>query len=347
MLRFRAPLLALSLLLALAVTFAGAKSAIADGLIEAVDSITITVSDMDRALDFYEGVLTFEKVSDLEVTGEAYERLTGLFGLRMRVARLRLGDEHIELMEVMTPKGRPIPVDSRSNDRWFQHVAIIVSDMDRAFDWLRAHDITYASPAPQRLPDWNPNAGGIEAFYFKDPDGNHLEVLEFPQGKGDPKWHEPSDRLFLGIDHTAIVVDDTDASLAFWRDLLGLQVAGESENWGPEQERLNNVFGAHLRITAVRAPGGPGVEFLEYRTPRDGRPFPADTRVSDLWHWQINLRAADVDRAADALRSRRARFVSPGVTQLPHDDLGFRAGLMARDPDGHALLLMTRRWRAS
>jgi hypothetical protein len=50
-------------------------------------------------------VLTFEKVSEVEVTGEAYERLTGVFGLRMRVARMRLGDEFIELMEVMTPKG--------------------------------------------------------------------------------------------------------------------------------------------------------------------------------------------------------------------------------------------------
>jgi catechol 2,3-dioxygenase-like lactoylglutathione lyase family enzyme len=340
MLRLRARVLALSLLLVSAATLAAAGKLIADnGLVDAVDSVTITVSDMDRALDFYEDVLTFEKVSDVEVTGEAYEQLMGVFGLRMRVARMRLGDQHIELMEVLTPKGRPIPLESQSNDRWFQHVAIIVSDMERAFAWLREHDVTYASPAPQRLPDWNPAAGGIEAFYFKDPDGNNLEILWFPEGKGDPKWHEPTDRLFLGIDHTAIVVEDTDQSLVFYRDRLGLRVAGESENWGPEQERLNNVFGARLRITALRAPDGPGIEFLEYLTPRDGRPFPADTRASDLWHWQVNLRADDMDRVADALRDGRARFVSPGVTQLPHDDLGYTEGLMARDPDGHALLV--------
>jgi len=340
MLRLRARVLALSLLLVSAATLAAAGKLIADnGLVDAVDSVTITVSDMDRALDFYEDVLTFEKVSDVEVTGEAYEQLMGVFGLRMRVARMRLGDQHIELMEVLTPKGRPIPLESQSNDRWFQHVAIIVSDMERAFAWLREHDVTYASPAPQRLPDWNPAACGIEAFYFKDPDGNNLEILWFPEGKGDPKWHEPTDRLFLGIDHTAIVVEDTDQSLVFYRDRLGLRVAGESENWGPEQERLNNVFGARLRITALRAPDGPGIEFLEYLTPRDGRPFPADTRASDLWHWQVNLRADDMDRVADALRDGRARFVSPGVTQLPHDDLGYTEGLMARDPDGHALLV--------
>ena len=80
----------------------------ASGLAQAVDSITITVSDMDRALPFYEEVLTFEKVSDVEVAGEPYEHLMGTFGLRMRVARQRLGDEHVELMQQLAPKGRPI-----------------------------------------------------------------------------------------------------------------------------------------------------------------------------------------------------------------------------------------------
>ena len=82
---------------------------------------------------------------------------------------------------------------------------------------------------PATSADWNPDAGGIEAFYFKDPDGNHLEVLEFPEGKGDPKWHRPGDELFLGIDHTAVVVGDTDSSLAFYRDALGLGAAGDGE----------------------------------------------------------------------------------------------------------------------
>src|SRR5579864_3843533 len=112
-------------------------------LIEGVDAIAITVSDMERAVDFYSRVLTFEKVSDLEVTGEAYEHLEGVFGLRMRVVRMKLGDESIELIEYLTPRGRPIPVDSRSNDRWFQHIAIIVSDMDKAYAWLRQNKVEH------------------------------------------------------------------------------------------------------------------------------------------------------------------------------------------------------------
>ena len=323
-------------LLALLLVAAGSAAA----QVIAVQSVGMTVADMDRSVAFYTEVLHFEKASDVEVWGEDYERLQGVFGLRMRVVRLRLGDESLELTEYLAPRGRPIPVDSRSNDGWFQHVAIIVSDMERAYEWLRQHKVEHASTGPQRLPDWNPNAGGIRAFYFKDPDGHALEILQFPPGKGDPKWQGKSDRLFIGIDHTAIVVGDTEASLRFYRDLLGLGVAGESENYGTEQEHLNNVFGARLRITALRAAAGPGIEFLEYLAPRDGRPYPAGSRSNDLWHWQTRLRLDDAAAAWERLRGAHSAFISPGVITLPSDSLGFGKGLLLRDPDGHAVELV-------
>ncbi len=305
--------------------------------IRAVAAVGMTVSDLDRSLAFYTEVLGFERVSETEVWGLDWDRLQAVFGIHVRVARLRLGDEMLDLWEYLTPRGRPLPADSQSHDRWFQHVAIIVSDMDRAYAWLHSHRVEHVSPAPQRLPDWNPNAGGIRAFYFKDPDGHPLEVLWFPMGKGDPKWHQPTDRLFLGIDHTAIVVGDTEASLRCYRDALGLRVAGESENYGPEQEYLNHVFGAHLRITSLRAAAGPGVEFLEYLTPRDGRPIPPDLRANDLGHWQTVLVATDADALSRALRGGACRLESPAVVTPPERVLGFTKGFMARDPDGHAL----------
>jgi catechol 2,3-dioxygenase-like lactoylglutathione lyase family enzyme len=303
----------------------------------AVDSIGMTVSDMDRSVEFYSKVLSLEKVSDVEVWGDAYEHLQGVFGLRMRVVRMRLGDEFIELTEYLTPKGRPIPADSRSNDRWFQHIAIIVSDMDRAYAWLRQHKVQHASTGPQRLPDWNKGAAGIRAFYFRDPDGHNLEILQFPPDKGDPRWREARGRLFLGIDHTAIVVRDTDASLRFFRDILGLKVVGESENYGPEQERLNNVFGARLRITTLRAAAGPAIEFLEYLTPRDGRPYPPDHRANDLAHWQTRLVTRDAGAVALIVRAAKAPLVSPGVISLTETPLGFTRGFLVRDPDGHGM----------
>ena len=311
-------------------------------LVEQVGAIGMTVSDMDASIDFYSRVLSFEKVSDVEVTGEDYERFQGVFGLRMRVVRMRLGDELIELTEYLAPKGRPVPVDSRSNDRWFQHIAIITSDMDKAYTLLRQNKVEHASTGPQRLPDWNKNAGGIKAFYFRDPDKHWLEILQFPEGKGDAKWQR-KERLFLGIDHTAIVVGNTEASLKFYRDVLGLHIAGTSENYGTEQEHLNNVFGARLRITSLRAGnGGPGIEFLEYLAPRDGRPAPSDERASDLFHWQTTLVVNAADVFAQSLLAGNFRFVSPGVVAISDGRLGFSKGLLARDPDGHVMALVER-----
>lgn len=310
----------------------------AEPLVRAVGPIVITVADAERAADFYTRVLGFERVSAIEAAGPAYERLLQVPGARLAIVRLRLGDEAIELVEFRAPRGRPVPADSRSHDRWFQHVAIVVSDMDRAHARLRDHGAQAISPAPQRLPDWNASAAGIRAFYFRDPDGHALELIWFPPGKGDPRWQRGGDRLFLGIDHTAIAVADTEASLACYRDVLGLRVAGGSENFGPEQERLNAVAGAHLRITTLRAPAGPGVELLQYLAPGDGRPAPADTRANDLWHWQTGLVVADAAAAERRLRGGACEAISGGVVTEDRA-LGPGRSLLARDPDHHVLAI--------
>jgi catechol 2,3-dioxygenase-like lactoylglutathione lyase family enzyme len=297
---------------------------------------------MDRALTFYTQVLPFVKVSDQEFSGRPYELLSGVFGARSRVVKLRLGSEEIELTEFLAPRGRPVPEDFRSNDRLFQHIAIVVSDMTKAYGVLRERGVEHASTGPQRLPDWNPNAGGISAFYFRDPDRHFLEIISFPPGKGLAKWHEPTKGVFLGIDHTAIVVDDTNTSLRFYRDTLGLQVAGESENYDVEQEHLNNVFGARLRITALRAVKGPGIELLEYLAPRDGRPAPSDLRANDIAHWQTTLVTERLEPLVGLARDHRLALVSPGTVNTAPLSLGFREGSLTRDPDGHGMRLVVR-----
>src|SRR5215471_240656 len=332
--------LLVGLALAWLVSTALVRTAQAQALIYAVDAVGMTVADMDRSLAFYTQVLSFEPVSDVEVTGSAYEHLQGVFGLRMRVVRLRLRDEAIVLTEYLAPRGRPIPADTRSHDHWFQHIAIIVSDMERAYGWLRQHKVEHASTGPQRLPGWNATAAGIQAFYFKDPDGHPLEILQFPPDKGDAKWHRPTEQLFLGIDHTAIVVRDTEDSLKLYRDVLGFTVVGESENSGPEQEHLNNVFGARLRITTLRAAAGPAIECLEYLAPRDGRPFPADARANDLVHWQTTLIARDLEATEQQVRAGMFPLVSPGIVTLTAGQLGFTKGILVRDPDGHVMQLV-------
>ena len=67
--------------------------------------ILITVGDMDRSIDFYSQVLTFKKVSDSEAGGDDVERFFGIFGSRVRVVRMRLGDESIELVQSFSRQG--------------------------------------------------------------------------------------------------------------------------------------------------------------------------------------------------------------------------------------------------
>ncbi len=302
--------------------------------VSALLRIGMTVDDMDRSIDFYTSAVDFRKISDVEIAGEQYEHLLGVFGLRCRVVQLQLGTETIELTQFLTPQGRLIPRESRSNDRWFQHIAIVTTDMDKAYARLREHHVKFASTGPQTLPDWNSNAGGIKAFYFRDPDDHVLETIWFPVGKGDPKWQGRSE-LFPGIDHTAIVVSNTQQSLTFYRDVLGMRVAGESENYGTEQEHLNNVMGAHLRITGLRAPGGPGVEFLEYLSPSDGKPYPPDAHANDLIHWQTTFVASNVAGLLADLRQTGAKIISRDPVVIDG-----KTSVLARDPDGHAIQLI-------
>ena len=314
-----------------------------------VESVGLTVNDLDREVRFFTQVLPFEEVARFESKDQMFAQLLGLPHAELKVAVLKLGNERITLTE-HRDKGQPIPTDSRSNDRWFQHIAIVVRDMDQAYERLRQHKVKYVSSTPQTLPDWNKGAAGIRAFYFRDPEDHVLEIIWFPPGKGDPKWQTlissnsplatlPS-RLFLGIDHTAIVVSDSEASLGFYVDLLGMHVAGESENYGVEQEHLNQLFGAHLRITGLRAQRGPGMEFLEYITPPGGRSLPESSKPNDLVFWHTDLAVDHLENLASKLKESRTRFISTGIVDMGEGALRSPHALAVRDPDGHALELM-------
>ena len=150
----------------------------------AVETIGLTVADLARSVEFYSKVLFFEKVSEREVEASAGGA---------RVARMRLGDEFIELTE------RPrLP----ASDRALRRIVIVVSDIDQVGLWLRRHKVARLQPASGR-----PAGGrsGIRAISFADPDGHPLEARQFPPGAGHPRWHFRRDSVFLGIDHTELV----------------------------------------------------------------------------------------------------------------------------------------------
>lgn len=302
--------------------------------------VGITVADIEKSVKFYTEVLSCQKIMDTEVWGEDWEKLQGVFGLRMKIVQMQLGDEIISLMEYLTPQGRPIPIDSRSNDRWFQHIAIAVTDMDKAYQHLRKHNVRHSSTNPRRLPEWNEKLGGVQAFYFKDPDGHNLELIQFPPDKADDRWLQNTDKLFLGIDHSAVVVKDAAASFPLYRDRLGLKLQLQAENHGTEFEHITCTFGARVQVNSMQPRSGIGFELLEYIAPTTGRNMPTDSQANDLWHYQTVIAVSDLETMAKRLRTAPCSFISPGIIKMSANKLGYKKALSIRDLDGHVLHLV-------
>src|SRR6185369_11976352 len=127
----------------------------------------------------------------------------------------------------------------------------------------------------------------------------------------------------------------------FYRDTLGMTIGGGGENLGDEQDHLNNVQGAHLRITTLRAnQNGIKVELLEYLTPATGRPYPGDAHANDLFHWQTTVQTSDAALATTVLRESGVQFVSQGFIEHAAPELGIDMAGLVRDPDGHAIQLV-------
>jgi catechol 2,3-dioxygenase-like lactoylglutathione lyase family enzyme len=218
----------------------------------------------------------------------------------------------------------------------FEHLAIVVTDVDRAFTTLQRYGAARVSVSAQTIPPSNPVSSGVRAIYLRDPEGHFLELLSFPPDDGDARWHRASGKLFLGIDHSAIVTSDTARSVAFYGGALRLVVESESLNEGREQEAMSAVPGARVCITSLRGQDGPGVELLEYLAPRDGRPF-APSTAADRVHWEVD------DVSAVAAQLKRAGSLHDSPLANAHDLLlGYSLEELVGDPDGHTVRLVQR-----
>ena len=246
-----------------------------------IDRITLIVSDLDRAEEDY--VTTFGCC--VEQRGDIEPSLTGVLCIRQARGRrslLRLGRERIELLEFTDSAGRPYPPDSTSTDLWFQHMAIVVSDMTDAYQRVMANRRLrpISRNGPVRLPD---SSGGVTAFKFRDHDGHPLELFAFPEGRVPAAWRTANGTgSFLGVDHTAIAISDTASSTRFFGSVFGFSAGTRTENRGPEQADLDDVEDVHVSVTQL-APDlpAPRLELLRYHV-GTRRPIPPDTASNDI-----------------------------------------------------------------
>jgi catechol 2,3-dioxygenase-like lactoylglutathione lyase family enzyme len=298
-----------------------------------IDRVTLVVSDLDRAEDDY--VRTFgcrvEQRADID---PALLRVLCLRRARGRRSLLGLGRERIELLEFTEAAGRPYPLGSTSTDLWFQHMAIVVTDMRRAYLRVMANRRfrPVSRNGPVRLPD---NSGGVTAFKFRDHDGHPLELLAFRDGQVPVPWRAGHGTgSFLGVDHTAIAVSDSARSARFFGSVFGFSTGTRTENRGPEQADLDDVDDVHVSVTRL-APDRPAprMELLDYHVgPR--RPIPHDTASNDIVATHSVVRVASLDATAAAL-ARHGRPLADDDLMVLHG--GVRAALVS-GPDGHRFL---------
>ncbi len=303
--------------------------------VQKVRVISSTVSDAERSQKFYTEAFSFKLVSDITVEESYYSQLEGIKPTQIRIVTLQLGDEAIELIEYLDLKSKPIPTDSQSNDLWFQHLAIVVSDIDRAYDHVKSLAIETISSGLQTLPS------GIRAFKFKDPDGHDLEIIWFPPELSKDKWQQNTEELFLGIDHSAITVADTEESLEFYRDLLGMEVEESNINSGEIQAHLDGLPEAKVRVTSLRSQqGGLGIELLDYIVPGTGRPFADEWQSYDIAHMEIQLVVENIEGAINTLKENGVEIISPKIIQFP-DSYPYSQACTVKDPNRHAMMLIT------
>lgn len=274
----------------------------------------LTTSNADRLTSFYVSAFGCRRLAFEHRSGPQFERLMGIEGGAVSVT-LALGDNVIELLQFDQP-GRPYPPGCSSFDLIFQHFAIVVTNIEKAFQRLStvAGWTAITSDGPQHLPA---RSGGVSAFKFRDPDGHPLELLAFDTHEVPPRWRTGAGgNPCLGIDHSAISVAESSRSIHFYEG-LGLRVSARTLNAGLAQERLDAVRDAQVEVTALTpVQPSPHVELLCYRGVSHGDSFV--------------LQSNDVAATRLVLEAGRPGRSSPGVITQ-------RA---MQDPDGHHLLIV-------
>ena len=292
--------------------------------VAALLGLSRTVADLTRTEAFYRDGLGFRRLGPIGRIPTSLLEALDRPDASGACLRMGLGRQTIAFLAFDGP-GQD-PVEASADDPWFQHAAIVVSDMERAFAQVqRLSPIRISEGDPQTLPA---ASGGVTAWKFRDPDGHPLELLAFPRGGTGSPWAGATD-LFAGIDHSAIVVSDAEAAIAFFRDGLGLDLAARGLNSGPEQAALDGLPGPVVDVIAL-APARvttPHVEVLHYRAPAASRPPSPRTRSTTRFHFAVDDLPGLVARLIDAWPAHPVAASRDGRA----------AGLTG--PDGHGILL--------
>ncbi|OAT81378.1 methylmalonyl-CoA epimerase [Desulfotomaculum copahuensis] len=107
-------------------------------MVEKIDHIGIAVRDLNRAREFYEGVLGLTVTDTEEVADQ-----------KVKVAFLPTGDSEVELLESTTPDG-PIARFIEKNGEGIQHIAFRVANLAEKLAELKAQGVRLIDEKPRQ-----------------------------------------------------------------------------------------------------------------------------------------------------------------------------------------------------
>ena len=148
--------------------------------------------------------------------------------------------------------------------------------------------------------------------------------------------------MIQAIDHINIVVADLDRSVAFYTEVLGLQVTRTAHLEGDWIEAIVGLRGVVADVVYVEPPGGGlRLELLQYLSPTgEAIAINREPNTQGLRH--IAFRVADIDAATARLRAAGAPVVADPVavpSGVVKHDAGHKRLVYFHDPDGVLLEL--------
>ncbi len=150
-------------------------------LMERIHHAGLTVSKIDRSIEFYTKVLgaefLFQWRSEAQgVPGKEFQNVVGVKNARLKYAFLRFGDTLIELICYESPRGS---LKKRNhNDVGTPHIAFKVRDIYEAYAELSKRGVKFLNPPVEVIARKNEWSKGWRFTYFKGPDGEFLEIFQ-------------------------------------------------------------------------------------------------------------------------------------------------------------------------
>jgi len=283
--------------------FAGIMRAqeIARPKILGISHAALACADIDAARAFYKGYLGFDEPYPADNPDGS-----------LNFVCIKINDlQQLQLF--------PATAKDTSGNR-LRHIALITDNCEGMRQYLKSKG--WKVPAKPVTA----NAYGSRNMTVKDPDGLGVEFVEYC-GDGwtlkDKGLHMPATRISPRIRHLGFMVADFDASMRFYRDILGCV-----ETWRSSRD------GKFLSYVNLRLPDSDEyLEFILY-----GGPEPTGKRLGSMNH--ICLEASDVDGAYATLQ-QRALPKTCAPTSAPKTGLDNKRQINCFDPDGTRVEIMT------